>query len=250
MKERPLIIVGNWKMNKTIEEAVSFVHSLSSKIVSDLVKIYLAVPYTAIRSVAEAAKKTSFMIGAQNMNEEVVGAFTGEVAATQLKEAGACFVILGHSERRHLFHEDNTLINKKVLRALSCGLTPLLCVGETEHERKSGNHFTIIQEQIQKGLLNVPQGSSLLLAYEPLWAIGTGQHATPSIAEEMLAFCRSCLNKLSLSAPILYGGSVRPDNTKELIEQPDADGLLVGGASLVVSSFTEIIETSLTVRTL
>lgn len=179
------------------------------------------------------------------MHEAEQGAFTGEISASMLKEAGAQFVLLGHSERRHLFGETDERINKKVLRALQCGIQPVLCVGETVSERDSGAAKQVVEKQILEGLRAVDPKNlgGLILAYEPVWAIGTGRTATPEQAEEMHSFCRSLLdNHLCAGVPILYGGSVKPDNVRALLARPNIDGVLVGGASLEVELFLRLIE--------
>lgn len=246
--ERPVVIVGNWKMYKTIEQSVAFVTELLPHIKEATAKVYLAVPFTSLKPVADLVKNSSIVVGAQNMHDASEGAFTGEVAAVMLKEAGAQFVILGHSERRRLFHEDNAFINKKVKRALEYGIQPILCIGETLQEREDGKTQEVLKTQLSEGLKNIAtsQLTPLMIAYEPLWAIGTDQTATPEIAKEVLAFCRHYLAEtwgpeLAEKIVILYGGSVKPNNAKALIEQPDIDGLLVGGASLSVQKFSQIV---------
>jgi triosephosphate isomerase len=245
---RPTVITGNWKMYKTIDEAVRFVKELAPLVQESTAQVYLAVPFTAIHATAEVAKSTKIVIGAQNMNDASEGAFTGEIAARMLKEAGAKFVILGHSERRKIFHETNSFINKKVKRALIEGLQPILCVGETKEEREQNKTAEVLESQISQSLadLSAEQLASLILAYEPVWAIGTDLAATPEMAQKEHEFCRSIVAKnwgsdFAEHLVIQYGGSVKPDNAKALLEQPDIDGLLVGGASLSVDSFSKIV---------
>lgn len=246
------MIVGNWKMYKTIEEAKAFVQRVAPLITESQGRIMLAVPFTAIQQVAKlvADEKLSIAIGAQNMHNAEEGAFTGEIAGRMLKEAGARFVIIGHSERRHLFHEDESCIHKKVQRAFQDGLQPILCIGETSDERKAGKRDEVLTRQLVTALKDISEESmaSLILAYEPVWAIGTGDVATPEDAQEVHAFCRALLKKLysakiANALNILYGGSVKPDNAAALLAEPDIDGLLVGGASLLPESFSQIVNT-------
>lgn len=246
---RDLIVIGNWKMYKTSREAADYIEQLLPQIEGCKAMVFLAVPYTSIGAAATAAKQAKVEIGAQNMNDARDGAFTGEIAALMLKEAGATFVLLGHSERRRIFGETDQLIHRKVLRALQDDLRPVLCVGETLEEREGALTEEVIQRQIEKGLADLPEekADELILAYEPIWAIGTGKQATPKTAQETHAFCRKCLSDLfgkrkAGKIPILYGGSVRPDNVQSLVSQKDIDGVLVGGASLSPESLAEIIQ--------
>ena len=245
---RDLIIIGNWKMYKTARESSDYIEQLAPKIEGCEVLVYLAVPYTSIASAAACAKQTSVRVGAQNMSDARDGAFTGEIAALMLKEAGAFFVILGHSERRHVFHESDAFIHRKVVRALQDGLQPVLCVGETSEEREKGHTEAVLKRQIEAALKDVPkeEAEKIILAYEPVWAIGTGKSATPAIAEEAHAFCRTCLEELfgkraAGKISILYGGSVKPETVKKLISQKNIDGVLVGGASLDPETLSLII---------
>jgi triosephosphate isomerase len=242
------VIIGNWKMYKTIEEAVSFVNKLAPEIKESKAAVYLAVPYTAIKSVVEAVKGTSIVVGGQNMNDATQGAFTGEIAVRMLLDLGAHFVLLGHSERRRFFHEDDAFINRKVDRALTDGLQPILCVGETAEERDQGKTEEVLTRQLKECLNNIDPSriDSLMIAYEPVWAIGTGKIATTEQAQAMHQFCRHWIQETygpqaSAQLKILYGGSVTPENAAEMLKQADIDGLLVGGASLSVESFSQII---------
>lgn len=245
---REIIIAGNWKMNKNQQEAEIYIRALAPLVALSKVSVYLAVPFTAIESSVRAAKKTNIVIGAQNMHDAALGAFTGEISGSMLRASGAEFVIIGHSERRHLFLESDEFINKKVLRSLIDDLIPILCVGEMEQEREANLTFPVIERQIKEGLKNI-SGEDInrcAIAYEPVWAIGTGKTATPLQAEEVHQFIRELLSdlfgkKVANKISILYGGSVKPENTKELIQQDDIDGFLVGGASLEVLSFAKII---------
>lgn len=247
---RAIIIAGNWKMYKTIPEAIDFVAKLAPVASRRQAKVYLAVPFTAIRPSAELAGESGLVIGAQNMNDAEEGAFTGEIAARMLVDAGARFVLLGHSERRHLFGEEDGVINRKVQRALADGLQPILCVGETLEERQEGQAEAVVERQIVEGLRGIKGKKKLaqvVLAYEPVWAIGTGETATPEIAQEMHLHCREVVEKgwgtdMAENLSILYGGSVKPENAAELLGQPDIDGVLVGGASLHSEVFIKIVE--------
>ncbi len=245
---RQVIIAGNWKMYKTIDEAVAFIQELLPLVKSSAARVYLAVPFTAIKSVAEAAKDSPIVIGAQNMNDASEGAFTGEIAGKMLVDAGAKFVILGHSERRRFFNETNGFINRKVKRALLDGLQVILCVGETHDQREEGKTHEVLKTQIEEALegISSEQVESIILAYEPVWAIGSAQPASPETAEEAQAFCRKLVGekwgeKAADQIVIQYGGSVKSDNAKEFLDQPDVDGLLVGGASLSAQEFAKII---------
>lgn len=252
---RPVVIAGNWKMYKTIEEATGYVETLApllpkSQAQKSELAIYLAVPFTAIHPTVERVRALGapLTIGAQNMNDASEGAFTGEIAARMLLEVGAQFVILGHSERRHLFSETNLLVNRKVKRALADHIQPILCVGETLEERTSGMMEKVLKEQILGSLEGIATKdlSRLILAYEPVWAIGTGKVAQPEDAEVAHQFCRSVIEKewgkrAAGRIVIQYGGSVKPENASLLLEQANVDGLLVGGASLSPEAFGQII---------
>lgn len=245
---RPIVITANWKMYKTIEEAVAFVKGLIPQLKDVTARVYLAVPFTAIKAAADAAEGSPLLIGGQNMNDSSEGAFTGEIAAVMLKEAGAQFVILGHSERRHIFHESNAFINRKIHRALNDGLQPVLCVGETSEEHELGKAKEVLAVQLKESLEGITDEhlSKIILAYEPVWAIGTDKTATPEQAEEIHQYCRDFLKgsfseKVVDDLVIQYGGSVKPVNASQLLEKPDVDGLLVGSASLNLDFFSQII---------
>jgi len=246
---RPTIIVGNWKMHKTIAEAKSFIKDLASTVNRSQVAIWLAVPFTAIQASVEAAAQTKIIVGAQNVHECEFGAFTGEISCDMLKEAGAQFVIIGHSERRNLFHETDDCVNKKIKLALKHGLCPILCIGETLEQHQNRQTHLVLEQQLKEGLKDISRAEmeKLVLAYEPVWAIGTSQTATPEQAETVHKFCREfmsrhCTAEVANKLVILYGGSVKPDNAGALLAEPDVDGLLVGGSSLSVDSFRKIIE--------
>lgn len=246
---RELIVIANWKMYKTAREAADFIELLAPKIEGCKSRVLIAVPFTSIAPASACAKHLGVIIGAQNMNDAREGAFTGEIAALMLKEAGASFVILGHSERRRLFGETDELIHRKVLRAIQDDLQPVLCVGETLSERNEGQTENVLQLQIETALADVPktEADKLILAYEPVWSIGTRHTAAPKHVEEAHAFCRKSLESLfgkriAKKIPILYGGSVNPDNVKELVSLNDVDGVLVGGASLDPDSLSAIVQ--------
>jgi triosephosphate isomerase (TIM) len=245
-------IAGNWKMFKTVHEAVFFVKELRPlvKDVAD-VEIVVAPPFTAIHAAAEAARNSNIGIAAQNLHWEREGAFTGEVSAPMLKEAGAEYVIIGHSERRRYFQETDALVSRKILAALQAELTPIVCVGETLEERERGETLAILDRQVKDGLdqLTGTQVAELVVAYEPVWAIGTGRNATAAQAEEAHAHIRQRLRQwfggeAADHCHVIYGGSVKRDNIRELIAEPDVDGALVGGASLDVEGFADIVAKS------
>lgn len=248
---RPVIIAGNWKMYKTIETSLAFVQELAPLVQDAVPLVYLAVPFTMIKPLANKTKATKIRIGAQNMHDASEGAFTGEIAGAMLKDAGAQFVILGHSERRRLFKEDNAFINNKVKSALNNQLQPLLCIGEALQEREEGKTQEVLGIQLRQCLAGIEpeQIASMVIAYEPIWAIGTDHSATPEVAQESHLLCRQFIAKtwgepVAEQVCILYGGSVKPANARVLLEQPDVDGLLVGGASLSVEIFSQIVNYS------
>lgn len=246
---RPSVIIGNWKMHKTIEEASSFVKELLTSLHPTETKIVgLAVPYTVIYPLSQEVEGSHLLIGAQNMNDASEGAFTGEIAASMLKDAGAQFVLLGHSERRQLYREDDAFINRKLKKAVEVGLQPILCIGETKAEYEEGQTHAVLERQLTEGLkdLQPQQLQKLIIAYEPVWAIGSNHSATPEVAQEAQHFCRQILGKIlteefAQKIVIQYGGSVNPSNAHELLAQPDIDGLLIGGASLSLESFRQIV---------
>ena len=245
---RPTVIIGNWKMYKTVEETVKFLKEFAPTVQKADVTIGLAVPFTAIQAAAEEVKGSSILIGGQNMNDANDGAFTGEISVIMLKEAGAGFVILGHSERRHIFGEDDAFINRKVKRALEGKLQPILCIGETLTEREAKQTEEVLKRQLEESLadITVEQLKTLWIAYEPVWAIGTGKSASPDQAHDAHKFCRKVIedkwgSDTAEAVVIQYGGSVKPENAKALLELTDIDGVLVGGASLSPESFSKIV---------
>jgi triosephosphate isomerase len=244
---RPLI-AGNWKMHCTRSEAVSLVNDIAEKIgATPSADVAVAPPFLSIALVVEAARTTPIMVGAQNCHFEAKGAFTGEVSIPMLAEVGARFVILGHSERRHVFGENDELVHKKLDATLKAGLLPILCVGETLAERDSGATLDVVGRQLSTAFEGMGQEQAMrsVIAYEPVWAIGTGRTATPDQAQEVHAFVRRWLTEkfgdVADRVRIQYGGSVTPANARELLSQPDVDGALVGGASLKADTFAAIV---------
>jgi triosephosphate isomerase len=243
---RKPILAGNWKMFKTEAEAVDFFKNFKDQVadVSDRT-ILFCLPFPALSRVANDLRGSNIALGAQNLHWEDQGAFTGEVSAPMLKAVGCTYVIIGHSERRQYFGETDETVNKKVKAAFKHNLLPIVCVGETLEQREKGEAFKIIERQVSRGLhsLDISHLSLVIIAYEPVWAIGTGKTATPAQAQEVHAFIRGLLPKdVAEGVRILYGGSVKPDNVKELMAQPDIDGGLVGGASLKPDSFAKIVK--------
>ena len=246
---RTPFIAANWKMYKTVHEAIVFVKEFRSlvKDVAD-VEIVVAPPFTALHPVAEAARHSNVGVAGQNLHWEREGAFTGEISAGMLKEAGAEYVIIGHSERRRLFGETDQSVNRRLVAAFGGSLTPIVCIGETLEEREAEQTLPVLDRQIKDGLdgLTGDQLAALVIAYEPVWAIGTGRNATPAQAGEAHAHIRSRVRQwfggpAADACHVIYGGSVKPDNISELIKLPDVDGALVGGASLDVRAFSDIV---------
>jgi triosephosphate isomerase len=246
---RTPFIAGNWKMHKTIAEAEAYIQALLPKVgaIGD-VEVVVCPTYTALEAMVDSARGSSVQVYAQNMQEADNGAFTGEVSAPMLTEIDVQGVILGHSERRQYYNETDRALQQKVPRALEAGLTPILCVGESEEERDRGDTERKLRHQVQEGLEKVAKDrlSEVVIAYEPIWAIGTGRVATLEQAQEAIAFVRALVEDRDKAAGqavrILYGGSLKPDNAPELLALPDVDGALVGGASLDPGSFAEIVE--------
>lgn len=249
MNNRKPLIAGNWKMFKTNESAVAAAEQLV-ELTADIqaVEIMIAPPFTALSEVRHAIRNSSAALGAQNMHWENEGAFTGEISGPMLKSAGCRYVILGHSERRQYFGETDETVRKKISAAMRFDLLPILCVGETAAERENGNTFSVLDKQVRNGLEGVVPGGTggITVAYEPVWAIGTGKTARVEQAQEVHAFLRSLWESLfgktsAAAVRILYGGSVKPDNIRELMKAADIDGALVGGASLDPKIFSEIV---------
>ena len=246
---RTPLIAGNWKMFKTVHETIVFTKELRS-VLKDLtgVEIVVAPPFTGIHAAAEALRNANVGVAAQDLYWEREGAFTGEVSAAMIKDAGAEYVIIGHSERRRLFGETDATVNRKLMAAIGAGLTAIVCVGETLEERERDETLAVLDRQIKDGLdrLTGAQVSDLVVAYEPVWAIGTGRNATAAQAEEAHRHIRQRLKQwfggeAADACHLIYGGSVKPDNIAELIAEADVDGALVGGASLEIRSFADIV---------
>jgi triosephosphate isomerase len=250
---RTPFIAGNWKMFKTVAEASAFVTDLRAAVnsASGGVQIVVGPPFTAIHAAAQAARGSNIEVAAQDLYWEKQGAFTGEISAAMIKEAGAAYAIVGHSERRQLFGETDAIVNRKVQSAIAQALTPIMCIGETLDERERSETLAVLDRQIKGGLdaVTAEQVGALVIAYEPVWAIGTGRNATAAQAGEAHAHIRTRLRQwfgadAAERCRVIYGGSVKPDNIRELIAEPDVDGALVGGASLEVKSFAEIVARS------
>ena len=252
-KERKLIIAGNWKMNKTVAEALDLLRGLKIELAGvKEVDVVVCPPFTALSEASKAILDSNIRLGAQNMSENNFGAFTGEIAAGMLKEFSVRYVILGHSERRQYQKESDALISKKAHAVHAASLKPIVCVGETLAEREAGQMEQVLQTQVQGSLagLSKDQMTETVVAYEPVWAIGTGKTATTQQAQEAHAFIRGVLVKMfdetvARHVRIQYGGSVKPSNAHELMSQADVDGALVGGAALEVRSFADIIKNSI-----
>jgi triosephosphate isomerase len=247
MPERTPYLAANWKMNKTIAAAAEFVDALLPRIAATRCDVVVCPPFTALGEVVERSRGSAVRVGAQNMHEEPSGAFTGEVSAAMLAELDVEAVILGHSERRRLFNETDEALARKVPAALAAGLEPILCVGESEAARDGGETEAVLERQLQADLADVDSIGigGIVVAYEPIWAIGTGRTATPEQAQEACAFIRDVLRMRGAAAEqvrILYGGSVKPANAAELMSKPDVDGALVGGAALDPAEFAAIVE--------
>ena len=233
-----LFIFGNWKMHKTPRESMDFVRTfLEGFERDDRVVVGIAPPFTSLYPLSWELKDKGVELIAQNMHFEEEGAFTGEISPKMIKELGCTYVILGHSERRRMFGEDDAFINKKVISALKHGITPILCVGENLEEREDGRTFDVVRRQLSEGL-NGADPKRIIVAYEPVWAIGTGKNATPSQADEVHRFIKDMLGDV----PVIYGGSVKPENACSLMRERHVDGVLVGGASLKPESFLSIVE--------
>ena len=249
---RKKIVAGNWKMNMDLSEGIKLAESINSRLINkphDEATVILCPPFIHLASISEILKNGKICVGAQNCASEVSGAFTGEVSADMIKSAGAGYVIIGHSERRTYYNEDDSVLNKKTAIALNTGLKVIFCCGEILKEREEGIYFDVVKRQIEKGLFNlaIEQINNVVIAYEPVWAIGTGLTATPEQAQEMHAFIRKLIiEKYGVPAgdnlSILYGGSCKPSNAGEIFSKPDVDGGLIGGASLKTEDFIGIID--------
>jgi triosephosphate isomerase (TIM) len=245
--KRSQLIAGNWKMNKTVAEAEAFIQALLPRISAATADVGICSPYTALQAMVESARGSRVAVFAQNVHEAESGAFTGEISLPMLLELDVDGAIVGHSERREYFGETDRALQQKVPAILAAGLTPILCVGETEEERENDETQRKLRQQVQEALSKVDEErlGEVVIAYEPIWAIGTGKVATPDQAQEAIAFVRALVNDRSAEEAartrVLYGGSVNPDNAAELLALPDVDGALVGGASLDPESFAAIV---------
>jgi triosephosphate isomerase len=245
---RKKIVAGNWKMNKTLHEGIELAKTINRQVEENEVIIVLCPPFIHLAGVAETLTKDSLFAGGQNCASEASGAYTGEVSAEMIRSAGADYVIIGHSERRMYFNESDAILNKKVKLALANDLTPIFCCGEVLAERQAGKHIEIVKSQVEKSLFDLsPEDfSRIVIAYEPVWAIGTGVTATAEQAQEMHKMIREHIaekygNTVASNTSIVYGGSCKPSNARELFSNPDVDGGLIGGASLSASDFMGIV---------
>jgi len=249
---RRKIVAGNWKMNMNYEEGTAFAKILDQYFRNKpplKAEVIICAPFIHLAGIAEIIKGGKVALGAQNCASEASGAFTGEVSAYMIKSTGAEYVIIGHSERRSYYNEDDRLLNKKSVLALNSGLKVIFCCGEVKEQREEGNHFVIVKRQLEEGLFQLGPESmkDIIIAYEPVWAIGTGLTATPDQAQEMHKYIRGLIkekygNKIAEDLTILYGGSCKPSNAAEIFSKPDVDGGLIGGASLKKEDFTAIVE--------
>lgn len=245
---RKPIIAGNWKMHKTIAEGVAFINAVKNEVANSDVEALVCAPFTLLPALVEAAKGTNVKIGAQNMHFEDKGAFTGEVSADMLLDLGVTHVIIGHSERRQYFAETDETVNLKAKKALSKGLTPIVCCGETLEQREAGETKALVKVQIEKAFdgISAADAPKVVVAYEPIWAIGTGKTASSQDANDVIAYIREVLenvygDEISEEVRIQYGGSVKPSNVEEIMNEADIDGALVGGASLEASDFVQLV---------
>ena len=250
---RNYVIAGNWKMYKDLNESITLISEIKKLLVNkkNNVQVILCPPFTSLETASALLKDSEIKLGAQNMHFETEGAFTGEISSKMLKSVGCEYVILGHSERRTIFHETDEFINKKIIKALDEGLNPIFCIGETLEEREKNITNQILEKQISNGLkgISIDNLKKIIIAYEPVWAIGTGKTATPQQAEEAHSFIRKLISKIfsqeaAENLIIQYGGSVKPENSAELLKQNNINGALVGGACLKAQSFIEIINSA------
>ena len=246
---RKAVIAGNWKMNKTPSETTALINEMKPLVADADCDVVLCVPYIDIPAAVEAAKGSNIKIGAENIHFKASGAYTGEISADMLKEAGVEYVVVGHSERRQYFAETNETVNRKLHKLFETGITPIMCVGEGLEEREAGQEQAIVRAQLIEGLagLEPEQVAKLVIAYEPIWAIGTGKTATPAQADEMCGFIREVVSEVydddtACEVVIQYGGSVKPANAVEIMNMAEIDGALVGGASLVPEDFIQIVD--------
>ena len=242
-------IFGNWKMNITVSETKDFIEQLLSLVQTTSNKVAIFPPFTSIAASINALKQSKLSVGAQNVSEHTEGSYTGEVSAEMLKDLGVKYVIIGHSERRSLFHEDDKVVNLKVKKALDAQLSPLICIGETLEEKNSGKTKNVLTHQISEALLNLSEDEikKVFVVYEPVWAIGSGRISSPEDTEEIHKYCRNYISECwtietANTIPFLYGGSVKPENVVDITLQPNVDGVLIGRASIEIKLFNEIIK--------
>ncbi len=245
---RKLIVAGNWKMNKSLQEGIELAKAVNEKVNGQKALVVLCTPFIHLTEVKKVINKSTLFLGAQNCSSKPAGAYTGEISASMIKSTGADYVIIGHSERRMYFKETDSTLNKKVRLALENELIPIYCCGEVLPEREADRHLDVVSRQINEGLfsLSTKEFSKVVIAYEPVWAIGTGVNATPGQAQEMHAYIRSLIagkygKEVAEDTTIQYGGSCKPSNARELFANPDVDGGLIGGASLEAEDFVAIV---------
>lgn len=245
---RTPIIAGNWKMNNTIKEALELVEDIKAQSLNEGVEVVVCTPFTALKDVKDAIRNTNIKLGAQNMHWEESGAFTGEISPQMLREVGVDYCIIGHSERRQYFNETDETVNKKIKSALNHGLLPIVCVGETLEEREAGKAQEIVKKQVTRAFQGISRDKiiDIVVAYEPIWAIGTGKTASSADADAMCGFIRETIGEIysgkeKETIRIQYGGSVKPSNVRELMDESNIDGALVGGASLKAEDFVKLI---------
>lgn len=245
---RKKIVAGNWKMNHDLAQTEMFLVGLKKQVFPENIEIVIAPAFTNLYHAFQSLHEHPVVVAAQNMHQSEAGAFTGEISAGMLKSVGVEIVILGHSERRSFFNEDEALLADKVNTALKYGITAIFCIGESLKERKDGKHFDVIKKQLREGLFHISEEgwNHIVIAYEPVWAIGTGENATPAQVQEMHQFIRKTIaggytEAIAKNVSILYGGSVKPENASGIFKEADVDGALVGGASLEVETFMEIV---------
>ncbi|WP_099190873.1 triose-phosphate isomerase [Tepidibacter mesophilus] len=245
---RKPIIAGNWKMHKTIKEAVEFVNEIKSEIKGTDVEAVICAPFTLLKDLKEATKDTNIKIGAQNMHFEEKGAFTGEISPLMLKELDIDYVVIGHSERRQYFNETDETVNKKVIKALEYKINPIICVGETLEQREADKTKDVVKVQVEEALVNIHEKDikDIVIAYEPIWAIGTGKTSSSKDANDVISYIRDVVanvysDQTAEEVRIQYGGSVKPANVEEIMNESDIDGALVGGASLQPKDYVELV---------
>lgn len=245
---RKPIIAGNWKMNMSISEGKAFINAIKDQVKETDVEAVICAPFTMLKDLKEVTVGTNIKIGAQNMHFEESGAYTGEVSPTMLKEIDVDYVIIGHSERRQYFNETDETVNKKVLKALEHGILPIMCCGETLEQREANETKDVVKVQVERGLVGIDEKAlkDVVIAYEPIWAIGTGRTATSEQANEVIAYIREVIanvynGEISEEVRIQYGGSVKPSNVSEIMNESDIDGALVGGASLKAEDYVQLV---------